>query len=92
MQRDTEREMRDSMLLTLYMNLACCYLNLSHHQEARRMVELGKKIAPTNSIVLFRSVLCATSNISSGAKELEDALEEMNTAIENKKSEKLFQH
>lgn len=88
--RDTEKDMRDSMLLTLFLSIASCYMNLNHYSEARKLIDLGKKIAPTNSIVLFRSALCTSSNLESSLSELETARLEMETAIENKKTEKLF--
>lgn len=67
-------------------------MNLHHYSEARKLIELGKKIAPTNSIVLFRSAVCTSSNLESSLADLETSRLEIEMAIENKKTEKLFQH
>lgn len=90
--RDTEKDMRNSMLLTLLLNLASCYMNMNHFDEAKKMIEICKKIAPDNSIVLFRSALCACSNLESSLDELDAAKSEVVLAMKNKKTEKLFQH
>ena len=80
------------MVLSLYLNIACCYMKMNHYLEARKILDRAIKIAPTNSIVLFRSAQCRTSNLQSTPKQLEIAAKEVDQGIESKKTEKIFQH
>lgn len=80
------------MLLTLYLNIATCYMRMNHYQEARVMIDRSLKIAPTNSIVLFTSAQCRVSNLENTIHELNTGLEELEKAEESKKTEKIFQH
>ena len=49
-----EKDMRQSMLLNIYLGLACCYMNLYHYSTALRAIEEGFKISPSSSQLYFR--------------------------------------
>lgn len=80
------------MMLTLYMSIACCYMKLNNYTEAKMIIERGMKIAPNNSIVMFRSALSKTLNLDSNVSELQKAKKELAAGVEAKKTEKIFQH
>ena len=87
-----EIDMRNSMLLTLYLNLSSCYMKLNHFNEALKLITKALKIAPTNSIVTFKHSQCIAANLESPIAELTKALENLKKAEEFKKTEKIFQH
>lgn len=67
----------NSMMLTLYMSIACCYMKLKHFSEARMIVERGMKFAPNNSIVMFRYALSIALNLESSTEDLVKAQENL---------------
>ena len=80
------------MLYYLYLNLASCYMNLCHFSEARIVIDEAQKLAPNNSLQLYRSAQCRAFCLDSTQAELMLALEEVSKAREAKKTEKIFQH
>ena len=59
-----EKDMRQSMLLNIYLGLASCYMNLYHYSTALRAIEEGFKISPSSSQLYFRrsQVYCLSIN------------------------------
>ena len=49
-----DKDMRQSMLLIIYLGLACCYMNLYHYSTALRAIEEGFKLNPASSQLYFR--------------------------------------
>jgi hypothetical protein len=67
-------------------------MKLNHFSEAKMIIDRCKKIAPTHSIVLFRSALITALNLTSSIENLTQAQEELAQGVESKKTEKVFQH
>lgn len=80
------------MLFYLYINMACCYMNLKHFSEARVLLDEAKKLSPVNSLHLFRSAQARAYCLDSSEEDLKLALKEIEEAKEIKKTEKIFQH
>ena len=80
------------MVLILYLNIACCYMRMNFFEEAQLIIERAKTIAPTNSIVLYRSAQCISTNLESTIPALKNALSDIQKGIDSKKTEKIFQH
>ena len=80
------------MLFYLYLNMACCYMNMCHFSEARVLLDDALKLAPNNSLQLFRSAQCRAFSLDSSEADIRLAIEEVKKAKEAKKTEKIFQH
>ena len=80
------------MLFYLYINMACCYMQMKHFSEARVMLDESKKLSPANSLCLFRSAQAKAYCLDSNEEELALAIKELEEAKEVKKTEKIFQH
>lgn len=80
------------MLFYLYINMACCYMNMKHFSESRIVLDEAKKMSANNSLYLFRSAQARAYCLDSNEQELKEALKEIDLAKEVKKTEKIFQH
>mmetsp|Transcript_63253 Transcript_63253/g.87938 ORF Transcript_63253/g.87938 Transcript_63253/m.87938 type:complete len:287 (+) Transcript_63253:410-1270(+) len=49
-----EKDMRNSMMMNIYLSLSCCYLKLHHYTQALEAIEEGIKIHNGNSQLLYR--------------------------------------
>ena len=59
-----EKDMRQSMLMNIYLGLSCCYINLYHYSIALEAIEEGFKISQGSSQLFFRrsQVYCLSIN------------------------------
>lgn len=87
---DSERDMRNSMLLNVYQGLAVCYLRLSHYSEAMAAVEEAMKMNNTSSQLFFRRAQVRAFNKGSTLEDLTKAKQDIERALEMKHYEKLF--
>jgi len=86
-----EVDMRMSMLINIYLALACAYLKLNHYSAAILAIEEGLKLNPANSQLYFRRSQARVYNKSATLEDLLKAKEDIEKAIEVKHYEKLFQ-
>jgi len=86
-----EIEMRNSMLMNIYLALACAYLKLSHYSAAIVAIEEGLKLTTSSSQLYFRRSQARAYNKGSTLEDLNKAKEDIEKAIEVKHYEKLFQ-
>ncbi|EAS06282.3 transmembrane protein, putative (macronuclear) [Tetrahymena thermophila SB210] len=84
-------EMRQSMLMTIYMSLAVAYMKCFYFKMAQIALDDAYKITQKSSQILFRRSQAVAYNKFSTIKELEDAKKDIETAIEMKRFEKIFQ-
>ena len=69
----SDQELRDSMLLSSYLNLIPCYLKLSHYNEGMRVIKEAEKIASFSSQLLFRKSQAISYNKNSSLSDLENS-------------------
>lgn len=86
-----EVDMRISMLVNIYMALACAYLKNNHYSMAITAIEDGLKLNNLTSQLYFRRSQARAYNKSSTLEDLVKAKEDIEKAIEIKHYEKLFQ-
>ena len=91
LQSSGDHDMYDNIMFSLYNNMIAYYLKAKYIKEAKQAYAELEKINSTNSMVLFRKAQLALADAGSSIEELSDGLAAIRTAIENKKSEKLFQ-
>ena len=80
------------MLYYLFLNLSSCYMQLNHFDESRIVLDEAGKLAPNNSLYLYRSAQNRAFCLDSTEEDLVKAKEEILKAREVKKTEKIFQH
>jgi len=88
---DTEKDMRNSMILNCCLALACCYLNLYHFSAAIEALTEGFKVTQGSSQLYFRRSQARAYNKNSSLEDLILAKQDIEKAIEIKHYEKLFQ-
>lgn len=86
----SDLELRDSMLLSSYLNLVPCYLKVSHYNESLRILKEAEKIAPFSSQVLFRKSQTISYNKNSNMKNLQDARQLIIDAMKFVEQENIF--
>ena len=86
-----DHDMYDNILFSLYNNLIAYYIKGNYLNEAKQAYVELEKINSTNSMVSFRKAQITIANASSTIEDLQEGLSAIRIAIENKKSEKLFQ-
>ncbi|EGR30496.1 hypothetical protein IMG5_130470 [Ichthyophthirius multifiliis] len=84
-------EMRQSMLMTIYMSLAVAYMKCFYFKMAQVALDDALKITQKSSQIYFRKSQCVAYNKFSDLKELEQAKKDIEQAIEMKQYEKIFQ-
>jgi len=84
-------DMRNSMLLSAYLGIACCYLQLNHYTAAITALEEGFKLTSGNSQFYFRRSQARACNKGASLEDLYKAKEDIEKAIEVRHTEKLFQ-
>jgi len=84
-------DMRNSMLLSIYLAIACCYLQLNHYTAAVSALEEGIKLTGANSQLYFRRSQARAFNKGATLEDLNKAKEDIEKAIEVRHTEKLFQ-
>jgi len=86
-----EIDMRTSMLVNIYLALACAYLKLNHYSMAITALDEGIKLNGMTSQLFFRRSQARAYNKSATLEDLLKAKEDIEKAIEMKHYEKLFQ-
>jgi len=86
-----EIDMRNSMLLNIYLSLACAYLKLNHYSTAIVACEEGLKLSQNSSQLYFRRSQARAYNKGATLDDLYKAKDDIEKAIEVKHHEKLFQ-
>ena len=84
-------EMRQSMLMTIYMSLAIAYMKCYHFKLAQIALDDAYKITQKSSQILFRRSQAISYNKYTDLKDLESAKKDIETAMEMKRFEKIFQ-
>lgn len=83
-------DLRNSMLLNIYMNLATTYMKLFHFKLAEQALADAMKITDKNSQIYLRRSQALSYNKWATIKDLEQAKEDIEKAIGMKKYEKIF--
>ena len=88
---DSDRELRDSMLLMTFLNLSSCYLKLHHFKEALKALKNAEEIVTVSSQILYRKSQAISFNKGSSLSDLVDAKKMINDAMKVVKGENIFQ-
>lgn len=88
---DSDRELRDSMLLMTFLNLSSCYLKLHHYKEALKALKNAEEVVTVSSQILYRKSQAMSYNKCSSLSELGEAKKMINDALKVVKGEKIFQ-
>ena len=86
-----EIDMRNSMLIQVYLNLAVTYLKWGHYSLAQIALNDAEKVTHSNSQILYRRSQVITSNLASSLKDLGNAKAHIEEAIKLRPYEKIFQ-
>ena len=86
-----DHDMYDNILFNLYNNMIAYYLKGNYLVEAKQTLLELEKINTSNSMTLFRKAQIALADSTSSIEQLQEAYENIKTASESKKNEKLFQ-
>jgi len=70
-------DLRNSMLLNIYMNLASVFMKLNYFKLAEQALSDAMKITDKNSQILFRRSQALSYNKWASLKELEQAKEDI---------------
>ena len=83
--------MRNSMLLTIYLNMSAAYIQANHYTLALHVLDDAEKASgKAGSQTQYRRSQAITSNLSSSLEDLKKAKEYIEHAIKIKPYEKLF--
>lgn len=88
----SDKEMHDNLVFSLGLNIIACYIMLQDYEQARKTAAECEKINGNSSLFLYRKAQTIFANAESTISELETARSCLITAIENKKTEKIFEH
>lgn len=87
-----DRDIHDNILFQLYSNMSMCYLQMKCLTEARQAVAEMGKIKSDSSLYLIRKAQVILADKLATFDQLKVAQDSMRTAIELKKSEKIYEH
>ena len=86
-----DHDMRNSMLLTIYLCMAAAYIQSNHYTLALQVLDEAEKASgKAGSQIQYRRSQAITSNLSSTLEELQKAKEYIEQALKIKPYEKLF--
>jgi len=78
---DVDLDMRKSLLVQLYLNMAATYIKLDHHYLAYEVLGDAMKLSDKVSQIYLRLAQVALSNKSSTIEQLQEGLKNINKAI-----------
>ena len=84
-------DMRKSLMLQLYLNMSAAYIKLNNYSVAMQCIEDCFSLSDKVSQIYLRKGQILLSNQSSTLEDLYEAKKSIETAIEMKKTEKIFQ-
>ena len=91
MKDSADKDMRNSMLLTIYLNMSAAYIQTNHYTLALQVLDEAETAAgKAGSQIHYRRSQAITSNLASSLEELRYAKECIEQALKIKPYEKLF--
>lgn len=85
-------DMRKSLLIQVYLNMAAAYIKLNHFSLAESVLEDALLLSDKVSQIYLRKAQIALANKSCSLSELEKGLANIEKAIELQPHEKIFQN
>lgn len=86
-----DKDLRNSMLMTLLMNMTATYMKLKHFKQALITLEDALKIFDKSSQLFLKRSQAISYNLLSSLQELHRARADIEKALEMKHHEKIFQ-
>lgn len=90
MSETPDLDMRKSLMVQVYMNMAAAYIKLSHYSLARQCCDDARRLSDKMSQILMRKAQALSLNKSASPADLEEALRLIDQALINKTTEKIF--
>ncbi len=85
-----ENEMRQSILVQLYLNMSVAYMRSGAFSLARRVLEDANALKPVSAVIAFRKAQCVCYNLKSSVQQLEEAGGLVIQALSMRHHEKVF--
>ena len=84
-------DMRKSLLVQVYLNMAAAYMQLHHYSLAQTIIEDGLALTDKVSQLYFRKAQCIALRKDSTTAQLKEAKELIELALKQRPSEKIYQ-
>lgn len=92
MTENVDMDMRKSLLIQIYLNMAAAYIKLNHYSLAKSVLDDAYALSDKVSQIYLRRGQIALCNRSSSIEELEEGFASISKAVEMQPTEKIFQN